>query len=241
MLKFSEDVHAVLAPTQVSVLLVRPRRLIPPPSAVTSVGVVTAPNSIKMSSTVTTVLFTVVVVPLTVKLPVTTVLLLIVVVPVTAPILTVVASPAKLTVVAVVLTSAKVVLPVVSEVVIAGLVPKTSAPEPVSSVTAAAKLDDEGVARNVATPVPRPEIPVVTGSPVALVNVPDVGVPRIGLTKVGVLAKTTAPVPVSSEIRAANWADVVCANCARVPAVVAIPVMAPLEPLTEITALPEVK
>ena len=110
------------------------------------------------------------------------------------------------------LTRAKVVLPVVSEVVIAGLVPKTSAPEPVSSVTADAKLDDEGVARNVATPVPRPEIPVATGSPVALVRVTDWGVPRIGVTKVGVLANTNAPVPVSSEITPASSADVVAAN-----------------------------
>jgi hypothetical protein len=131
--------------------------------------------------------------------------------------LTVVASPAKLTVVAVVLTRAKVVLPVVIEVVIAGLVPKTRDPVPVSSVIAEIKLDDDGVARNVATPVPRPEIPVATGSPVALVSVADVGVPRIGLTNVGVLAKTNAPVPVSSEIRAASWADVVAANCAKVP------------------------
>jgi hypothetical protein len=194
-----------------------------------------------MSSTVTTVLFTVVVVPLTVKFPPITVLLLIVVVPVAAPILTVVASPAKLTVVAVVLTRAKVVLPVVMEVVIAGLVPKTSNPEPVSSVTADAKLADDGVARNVATPVPSPETPVVMGRPVALVNVPDVGVPRIGLTNVGVLANTNAPVPVSSEITPASWEDVVAANCAKVLVVRATLIIGPLEPLTVVTPVLEVK
>jgi hypothetical protein len=39
---------------------------------------------------------------------------------------------------------------------------------------------------------------VLIGKPVALVNVTDVGVPRIGVTKVGEVAKTFAPVPVSS-------------------------------------------
>src|SRR3989344_691140 len=61
---------------------------------------------------------------------------------------------------------------------IVGEVPNTTAPDPVSPVTAAAKLAVEGVARKVATPVPSPEIPVETGRPVALV--------------------TAAPVPVSS-------------------------------------------
>jgi hypothetical protein len=36
-----------------------------------------------------------------------------------------------------------------------GDVAKTSEPEPVSSVTAAARLEDDGVARKVATPVPK--------------------------------------------------------------------------------------
>lgn len=78
-----------------------------------------------------------------------------------------------------------------------GLVANTKAPEPVSSVTAAAKLDDDGVAKNVATPVPRPEIPVATGRPVAFVNVPEAGVPKAGVTNVGLLnvpAVTEAPV-----------------------------------------------
>mgnify|MGYP007090480854 CR=1 FL=1 len=40
--------------------------------------------------------------------------------------------------------------------------------------------------------------PVVNGNPVAFVNVADVGVPRIGVTKVGEVANTADPVPVSS-------------------------------------------
>ena len=92
-----------------------------------------------------------------------------------------------------------------------------------------------------ATPVPRPETPVPIGNPVALVSVPDVGVPRIGLTNVGVLANTNAPVPVSSEITPANWADVVAANCAKVLVVRATLEIAPLEPLTVVTPVLEVK
>ena len=41
-----------------------------------------------------------------------------------------------------------------------------------------------------------PVTPVVNGSPVAFVKVTDVGVPRIGVTKVGEVASTIAPVPV---------------------------------------------
>jgi hypothetical protein len=65
-----------------------------------------------------------------------------------------------------------------------GLVAKTAAPDPVSSVKAARKLADEGVVKKVATLDPKPDTPVETGSPVQLVNVPDCGVPKIGVTKV---------------------------------------------------------
>src|SRR4051812_35774480 len=58
-----------------------------------------------------------------------------------------------------------------------GLVPNTSAPDPVSLVMAAARFALVGVARNVATPVPSPLTPVLMGRPVALVNVPLEGVP----------------------------------------------------------------
>jgi hypothetical protein len=54
----------------------------------------------------------------------------------------------------------------------------------------------EGVAKNVATPVPRPETPVEIGRPVQLVSVPDVGVPSAGVVRVGLTACTPAPVPV---------------------------------------------
>jgi hypothetical protein len=61
-----------------------------------------------------------------------------------------------------------------------GLVLNTTEPDPVSPVTAAAKFALEGVAKNVATPVPKPLMPVVTGNPVQLVNVPELGVPSEG-------------------------------------------------------------
>ena len=59
-----------------------------------------------------------------------------------------------------------------------GEVAKTKLPLPVSLVTAAARLADDGVVKKVATPLPKPEMPVATGKPVALVKVPDEGVPN---------------------------------------------------------------
>jgi hypothetical protein len=59
-----------------------------------------------------------------------------------------------------------------------GEVANTNAPVPVSSVTADIKLAEFGVAKNVATPEPNPLMPVPTGNPVALVNVPELGVPN---------------------------------------------------------------
>lgn len=96
-----------------------------------------------------------------------------------------------------------------------GEVANTAAPVPVSSVRAVRKLALLGVAKNVATPVPSPLTPVDTGSPVQFVRVPDVGVPRIGATSVGVFANTFAPVPVSSVRAAARFAlDGVARNVA---------------------------
>jgi hypothetical protein len=82
------------------------------------------------------------------------------------------------------------ILDVIRGVVKLGLVANTSAPVPVSSVTAAARFADEGVPRKVATLVPRavkpvpprpagsvPIVPPSIGSPVALVSVPELGVP----------------------------------------------------------------
>jgi len=79
-----------------------------------------------------------------------------------------------------------------------GEVAKTAEPVPVSSVKAERRLAELGVARKVATPVPRPDTPVAIGSPVAFVKVALVGVPRIGVTRVGEVANTADPVPVSS-------------------------------------------
>ena len=58
-----------------------------------------------------------------------------------------------------------------------GDVENTSEPDPVSSVTAAARLALVGVVKNVATPVPRPDTPVEIGRPLTLVKVPEDGVP----------------------------------------------------------------
>ena len=94
-------------------------------------------------------------------------------------------------------------------VVKVGLVAKTKRPEPVSSVTAEARLALDGVAKKVATPVPNPLTPVEIGNPVALVSVPEVGVPKIGVTKVGLVAKTEAPLPVSSDKEVARAEEVI--------------------------------
>ncbi len=80
--------------------------------------------------------------------------------------------------------------------VIVGPVANTAAPVPVSSVSAALRLELEGAFRNVGTPVPRLAIPVATGRPVQYVRVPLVGVPRIGVVSVGVVCRTREPVPV---------------------------------------------
>ena len=85
---------------------------------------------------------------------------------------------------------------VIVAVVSVGEVAKTASPVPVSSVNAAAKFADDGVARKVATFVPRPETPVEIGKPVQLVSVPLEGVPRIGVTRVGLVASAFAPEPV---------------------------------------------
>jgi hypothetical protein len=77
-----------------------------------------------------------------------------------------------------------------------GLVANTRAPDPVSSVTAAARFVELGVAKKVATPVPKPATPVAIGKPVALVRVAADGVPRSGVTRAGDVARTLLPDPV---------------------------------------------
>ena len=51
--------------------------------------------------------------------------------------------------------------------------------------------------------------------PVQFVSTPLAGVPRAGVTSVGLVAKTNAPLPVSSEITPANCAEVVAAMTER--------------------------
>ena len=110
-----------------------------------------------------------------------------------------------------------------------GVLANTFAPVPVSSVSAAAKFALDGVAKKVATFAAKPETPVAIGKPVQFVSVPDVGiprigvtitmlvlvqaemlplvtVPRIGVTKVGLVLNTNRPVPVSSVIAARRLA-----------------------------------
>jgi hypothetical protein len=105
-----------------------------------------------------------------------------------------------------------------------GEVAKTREPVPVSFVTAEIRLALEGVARNVATPVPKSLIPA-SGRPVALVRVAAEGVPRSGVTRAGEVAKTAAPVPVSFVSAEARFALV------GVPKKVATPVPSPETPV----------
>ena len=64
-----------------------------------------------------------------------------------------------------------------------------------------------------ATPVPPlvagsvPVTPVLRGKPVAAVKTKADGVPKLGVTKVGEVAKTAEPLPVSSVKAAARFAD----------------------------------
>jgi hypothetical protein len=92
-----------------------------------------------------------------------------------------------------------------------GVLANTLAPVPVSSVKAAAKLAEDGVAKNVATLAANPETPVEIGKPVQLVRVPDVGVPNNGVVRVGEVANTKRPDPVSSDITPANSDEEVAA------------------------------
>jgi len=95
-------------------------------------------------------------------------------------------------------------VPSVTSLVNVGDVANTSGPEPVSSVTADLRLALDGVARNVAMPEPSPLTPVLIGRPVALVSVAADGVPRLGVTSVGLVANTSEPLPVSSVTAAAR-------------------------------------
>lgn len=79
-------------------------------------------------------------------------------------------------------------------------------------MSAESKFALEAVARKVAIPEPSPEIPVLTGNPVAFASTPLAGVPRAGVMNVGDVLKTNTPVPLSSLITEASCAEVVAAN-----------------------------
>ena len=68
-----------------------------------------------------------------------------------------------------------------------------------------------------------PVTPVVKGRPVAFVSVTEVGVPSKGVTKVGLVAKTTPPVPVEAVVE-----PVPPLATANVPATVTAPAVAVL-------------
>jgi hypothetical protein len=63
------------------------------------------------------------------------------------------------------------------------------------------------MAKAVAMPVPRPETPELMGRPVQLDRVPELGVQRMGVTRVGLVANTAAPLPVSSVSAAERLAE----------------------------------
>lgn len=165
-----------------------------------------------MSATTSVLALIMVFAPLTVKLPPTVTFPFNAVFPEVLPMFRVVVEPAKFNVVTLVLTNSKVALDVVIEVLILGLVLNTTSPVPVSSVKTDAKLEEDGVPKNVATPVASPDTPVEIGRSVALVRVAKDGVPIFGVTNTGELENTKFPVPVSSEIKVANCEDVVDEN-----------------------------
>ena len=131
-------------------------------------------------------------------------------VPVAAPIDNVVAAFAKLTVVAVVLIRSNELLPVVKDVVIAGLVPNTNAPEPVSSEIIPANSLELVAAKTFNLSVVTTKV-LLLGIVVLLMLV-ALATPSTGVTKVGLVANTNAPEPVSSEITPANSLELVAAK-----------------------------
>lgn len=116
-----------------------------------------------------------------------------------------------------------------------GVLAKTFAPLPVSSVKAAAKLADVNEPKEVALPVEVTApvrlafvvtLPAVRPEAVPVMFVPTrvEGVPRLGVTRMGLLAKTFAPLPVSSVKAPAKSEDVNEPREVTVPTEVTAPV-----------------
>ena len=93
---------------------------------------------------------------------------------------------------------------------IVGLVPNTKEPEPVSSEIIFLSCKDVVAANTDKLSDVLVSVADV-GIAVPLIDV-AVATPNAGVTSVGVLANTSAPVPVSSEITPASSADVVAAS-----------------------------
>jgi len=95
-----------------------------------------------------------------------------------------------------------------------GDVDKTTLPEPVEVVTPVPPRNTVSV----------PVVPATIGSPVALVSVAEDGVPSAGVTRVGDVANTLAPDPVSLVSAAANCAEVNEPSDVALPTLVTAPV-----------------
>jgi len=76
----------------------------------------------------------------------------------------------------------------------------------------------------VAVVAPTVPLMLIEAVPVKLVTTPDAGVPSAGVTKVGDVANTAEPVPVSSVKAPSSWADVNEPREAAFPTEVTIPV-----------------
>jgi hypothetical protein len=111
-----------------------------------------------------------------------------------------------------------------------GVFANTNEPLPVSSVIAANKLALVGVAKYVATPVPNPLTPVEIGKPVPLVKVTDVGIPKIGVTNVGLVDNTKLPDPVDVVTPVPPLATAIVVAL-QIPEVM-VPTLVKLEPVT---------
>ena len=120
-----------------------------------------------------------------------------------------------------------------------GVFAKTAAPLPVSSVSAPAKSAELNDPREVALPteVTMPvrfalvvTLPAVKPAavPVMLVPTRAEGVPRFGVTRVGLVANTAAPLPVSSVSAPAKSAELNDPREVAVPTDVTAPVRLPV-------------